>query len=72
MNITNSVNTGYHISSQDRRYCKNNNDDRKKGKLKSGRIRVHIRFNAAGAMAKIANAKKKSRSCYRAFSSCTA
>lgn len=62
MNITNNVNTGYHISSQDRKYCKNNNDnDRNKGKPKSGRIRVHIRFNAAGAMAKIANAKKKSQ-----------
>ncbi len=62
MNITNNVNTGYGITSQDRKYCKNNNDNnRKKGKLKSGRIRVHIKFNAAGAMARIANANKKSQ-----------
>ena len=60
MNITNNVSTGYSNISQYGRYSKNNNDNKKR-KVKSGRIRVHINFNAAGAMAKIANANKKSQ-----------
>ena len=61
MNITNNVSTAYSNTSQYGKYSKNNNDNNKKGKVKSGRIRVHINFNAAGAMAKIANANKKSQ-----------
>ena len=61
MNITNNVSTGYGITSQYGKYSKNNNDNKKKGKLKSGHIRVHIGFNASGEMARIAKANTKTQ-----------
>lgn len=61
MNITNNISTGYSSTLQYGKYSKNNKDNKKKGKLKSGHIKVHIGFNAAGTMARIANANKKSQ-----------
>lgn len=61
MKAINNVSMGYGSTSQYEKYSKNNKDNKKKGKATSGRIRVHIGFNASGEMARIANANTKTQ-----------
>lgn len=59
MKIMNHISTGYGIVSQNGKNRENNKNSTKK--TNTGRIRVHIGFNAAGTMARIAAANKKTQ-----------